>query len=85
MLFIRHKLQRGFLTLGQAPRESEMKEMTGLFTQLELSCENMETEILKHTKIHRILEGIVKLGSIPNDDLYHFKKLSSSLLEKWGL
>nr|POF19923.1 pwwp domain-containing protein 3 [Quercus suber] len=83
-LYLRHRLQKGFLTRDQAPLEGEMSAMADFFNQLE-NYENLEASILKKTKLHKVLKGIVKLSSIPKDDVYNFKKRSAAMLEIWNM
>ena len=83
ILYLRHRLQKGFLSRDQAPQESEMAAMADLFTQLE-AYENLEPFIIRKTKIHKVLKAIVKLASVPKDDEYNFKKRSSAMLEVWN-
>lgn len=84
VLYLRHRLQKGFLSRDQAPQESEMSAMDEFFTQVE-SHENLEASILKQTKIHKVLKGIVKLSSIPKDDEFNFKKRSAAMLAIWNM
>lgn len=83
VLYLRHRLQKGFLSRDQAPQESEMAAMADFFSQLE-SYENLEPVIIRATKVHKVLKAIVKLASIPKDDEYNFKKRSTSMLEIWN-
>lgn len=83
ILYLRHRLQKGFLSRDQAPQESEMAGMADFFTQLE-TYENLEPSIIRLTKIHKVLKAIVKLASVPKDDEYNFKKRSSVLLDIWN-
>jgi hypothetical protein len=83
ILYLRHRLQKGFLTRDKAPEESEMAEMNKHLSTLE-GHQDLEVNIIKETKIHKVLKGIVKLASIPRDDEFNFKKRSSALLEIWN-
>lgn len=83
VLYLRHRLQKGFLSRDQAPQESEMAGMAEFFAQLE-AYENLEPSIIRATKIHKVLKAIVKLASVPKDDEYNFKKRSSAMLEVWN-
>lgn len=83
ILYLRHRLQKGFLTRDKAPEESEMAEMDKHLSTLE-GHQDLEVNIIKETKIHKVLKGIVKLASIPRDDEFSFKKRSSALLEIWN-
>lgn len=83
VLYLRHRLQKGFLSRDTAPQESEMDGMNEFFNQLEAYSE-LEPSIIRTTKIHKVLKAIVKLASVPKDDLYSFKKRSSTMLEIWN-
>lgn len=83
VLYLRHRLQKGFLSRDTAPQESEMTNMAEFFGQLEAYAE-LEPSIIRTTKIHKVLKAIVKLTSIPNDDEHNFKKRSSAMLEIWN-
>lgn len=45
---------------------------------------NLEGSIIRDTKIHKVLKGIIKLASIPLDEEYHFKTRSHTLLQQWN-
>lgn len=83
VLYLRHRLQKGFLSRDTAPQESEMANMAEFFAQLEGYAE-LEPSIIRTTKIHKVLKAIVKLASVPKDDEYSFKKRSSAMLEIWN-
>ena len=83
MLYLRHKLQKGFLSRDQAPIEAEMTAMSGHFENLEKHA-NLEAPIIRTTKINKVLKGIVKLNSIPKDEEFNFKKRSTELLSQWN-
>lgn len=83
VLYLRHRLQKGFLSRDQAPQESEMAAMADFFSQLE-NYENLEPAIIRVTKIHKVLKAIIKLSSIPKDEEYNFKKRSAAMLEMWN-
>jgi hypothetical protein len=83
ILYLRHRLQKGFLSRDQAPKEEEMSTMAEFFTQLQ-AYENLEPSIIRTTKIHKVLKAIVKLASVPKDEEFHFKKRSSAMLEIWN-
>lgn len=45
---------------------------------------DLEGSIIRTTKIHKVLKAMIKLGSIPLDEEYHFKTRSSNLLGRWN-
>lgn len=83
VLFLRHKLQKGFLSRDQAPIESEMTTMSEHFNTLE-QYSNLEAPIIRTTKINKVLKGIIKLNSIPKEEEFNFKKRSTELLSVWN-
>jgi hypothetical protein len=82
VLYFRHKLQKGFLSTSEPPKDSEMVTMAEYFTQLE-ALDDLEQGVIKTTKIHKVLKAILKLVNIPQDDVHHFKDRSTALLTKW--
>lgn len=59
-----------------------MANMSDYLKQLELH-DDLEAEVIKKTKVHKVLKAIVKLNSIPKEEEYSFKQRSSELLTKW--
>ena len=45
---------------------------------------DLEVAIIRKTKIHKVLKGIVKLQSIPKEDEFQFRQRSTELLAKWN-
>lgn len=82
VLYLRHKLQKGFLTRDQAPKEEEMLAMAEHFGPLE-ELHDLEAKIIRETKIHKVLRAIIKLDSIPKDEEFNFKSRSKELLDIW--
>lgn len=83
ILYLRHRLQKGFLSRDQAPQEGEMGAMAEFFSQLE-NYENLEPAIIRKTKIHKVLKAIVKLSTIQKNEDFNFKKRSAAMLEVWN-
>jgi len=83
VLYLRHRMQKGFLARDQAPKEEEMDAMAELFSQLE-GYDDLEASVIRNTKINKVLKGIVKLASIPKEEKYNFKGRSNDLLVKWS-
>lgn len=82
VLFLRHKLQKGFLQRDQAPKEEEMEQMTKYMSELEAFGE-IEVSIIRETKINKVLRAIIKLPSIPKDEQYRFRQRSVDILQAW--
>lgn len=51
-------------------------------TQLE-TYPDLETSIIKATKINKVLKGVLKLADIPREDEFKFKNRCTELLGKW--
>ncbi|KAI9373179.1 hypothetical protein BJX61DRAFT_398306 [Aspergillus egyptiacus] len=82
VLFVRHRLQKGFISRDQPPQEEEMSQMSGYFTKLE-KIDDLEVSIIRETKIHKVLRMIIKLPSIPRDEEFQFRKRALDILSKW--
>lgn len=83
VLFLRHKLQKGLLTRDQLPKEDEVKVLSDYLVKLE-QLPDLETEIIRATKINKVLKAMLKLDSIPKEEEFNFKPRSQALLEKWN-
>jgi cell division protein FtsN len=83
VLYLRHRLQKGFLSRDQAPKDEDMTSMSEYLKQLE-AHEDLEAEVIKKTKVHKVLRAIMKLETIPMEEDFNFKKRSSDLLTKWS-
>ncbi|KEF58799.1 uncharacterized protein A1O9_03642 [Exophiala aquamarina CBS 119918] len=83
VLFLRHKLQKGFLSRDQAPQEDEMPQMSTYIKKLE-GYADLEVAIIRTTKINKVLKALIKLNTIPRDEEYQFRKRSLDLLSQWN-
>jgi hypothetical protein len=83
ILFLRHRLQKGFLSRDKPPEESEMPGMHQHMKTLE-NYNDLEGSIIKSTKINKVLKAIIKLGTIPREHEFQFKKRSQDILNSWG-
>ena len=61
-----------------------MANMSDYFKQLE-AYTDLEAEVIKKTKVHKVLKAIIKLPSIPKEEEHQFKKRSNDLLNNWKL
>lgn len=82
ILFLRHKLQKGFISRDQPPKEDEMATMGTYFDKLEKHAD-LEVAIIRATKINKVLKMIVKLNSIPRDEEFNFRHRAMTLLSSW--
>lgn len=83
VLFLRHKLQKGLLTRDQQPKEDEMKMMSEYLSKLE-GFPDLETDIIRITKINKVLKAMLKLDNIPKEEEFEFKPRSQALLDTWN-
>lgn len=83
VLYFRHKLQRGFLSRDVPPKEDEMETMSEYLTELE-TYTDLEVSIIKATKINKVLKAMIKIPSIPQNEIHQFKERSLKLLGKWN-
>jgi hypothetical protein len=60
-----------------------MKSMSIYINTLE-QYRQLEVSIIRETKINKVLKGIIKLSSIPQDAEYNFKRRSHDLLTSWN-
>jgi len=82
VLYLRSRLQLGFLSSNGPPKHSEMNTMAEYFSELE-QLGDLEENVVKTTKIHKVLKAITKLANIPKNDEHKFKARSVALLAKW--
>ncbi|KIX02242.1 uncharacterized protein Z518_08181 [Rhinocladiella mackenziei CBS 650.93] len=83
VLFLRHRLQKGFLSREQAPQEEEMPQMSTFIKKLE-GYADLEVSIIRNTKINKVLKALIKLNTIPRDEEFQFRKRSVELLSQWN-
>ena len=81
-MFIRHKLQKGFISRDQPPKEEEMTSMANCLSKLE-NYDEIEISIIRHTKINKVLKMIVKLNFVPRDEELQFRQRAMNILSKW--
>lgn len=82
VLFLRHKLQKGFISRDQPPKEDEMATMATYFDKLETHTD-LEVSIIRTTKINKVLKMIVKLNAIPRDEEFNFRQRAMNILSAW--
>ena len=83
VLYLRHKLQKGFLTRDQEPKAEEMDLMNEQFKQLE-AIDTIDGDVIKKTKINKVLKAIIRLTSIPKEEIHEFKRRSTDLLQDYN-
>ncbi|PSK60490.1 hypothetical protein B9Z65_640 [Elsinoe australis] len=83
IFYLRHRLQKGFLSSDAPPKDDDMPAMADFFDQLE-QHKDLEAAIIRNTKIHKVLKNILRLDTVPRDDEFNFKKRSQDMLDHWG-
>jgi hypothetical protein len=83
ILFLRHRLQKGFLSRDKPPEESEMPGMHQHLKTLE-NYSDLDGSIIRTTKINKVLKAIIKLATIPREHEFQFKKRAQDILGRWG-
>lgn len=79
--WLRYKLQKGLLT-GPI-EEGAIRGLSDYLKRLE-TFTDLEASLLKKTKIHKVLKGILKLETIPLEDELQMKPRSRALLDLWN-
>lgn len=60
-----------------------MESMSEFLTELE-TYKDLEGSIIRTTKINKVLKAMIKIPSIPQNEIYQFKERSLKLLGKWN-
>ncbi|KAF1812449.1 hypothetical protein P152DRAFT_338937 [Eremomyces bilateralis CBS 781.70] len=79
VLFLRHRLQKGFLDKNTPPKDEDMPDMSLRLSDLE-KHENLEVSIIKATKINKVLKQLLRIEYIPRDEEFHFRQRATDLL-----
>jgi hypothetical protein len=82
ILYLRHCLQKGFLSSGPAPKPEDMPRMSELLGLLE-QCKGHEAESIFKSKVCKVLKRVIELDFIPGDERYLFKQRANDLLRWW--
>jgi hypothetical protein len=81
MYSIRSVLQRGLL-LKSGPKEDEIDRLHDTLSELE-QIPDVDGDVIRESRIHRVLKNIIKLKDIPKEEEFNFKRRSSTVLGKW--
>lgn len=91
ILFIRHQIQRGYLTLDNDDEEdgqiadNKMTELSNLLTQLEKEFPDLEAQVISKTKIHKVMRALVKKDDLPRDRELDIRSRAYALLDEYEL
>ncbi|UZJ53786.1 hypothetical protein CBS101457_003106 [Exobasidium rhododendri] len=79
----RHSLQRGFLGKEGSINPNGLDELDKTMKQVE-GYEGITADVLRVTKIGKVMRRVVQLPSIPRDEEFKFKERAETLCEKWA-
>jgi hypothetical protein len=80
----RAKLQRGLLQRKDEPTEEELKICSGVLKELEDFSPLITTELLKVSKLHKVLRAILKVDSLRNPYNFQFHERAGNLIVAWS-
>lgn len=86
VLFIRHKIQRGFLAPDQEDcglPDGQMAELSDLLTQLE-KLDDLEAQVISATKINKVMRALIK-NDLPRDKELSIRSRAYALLDEYEL
>jgi hypothetical protein len=83
VLYLRHKLQKGLVSREVPPKPEEMDVMADHLSVLEQN-QDLDANIIRDTKAHKLLKVILKLKEIPRDLEFKFKERCNKLLAVWS-
>lgn len=81
--FFRSKLQRGLLQRKDFPSPEELKTCSDILEELEEFSGYITIDLLKVSKLHKLLRAIFKFDQLKNPEGYNFHKRAEDLLVKW--
>lgn len=80
----RLKLQRGLLQRKDEPTEEELSRLSDIFKELEEFSDTIDIELLRVSKLHKVLKAITKASGLERPDDFKFHERSSKLMVKWS-
>jgi len=82
IMYLRHKLQKGLISRSGPPQAEDMDTMAEHLESLE-QYQDLEPDIIRESKVNKLLKVILKLTSIPRDEEFKFKERCTKLLAGW--
>lgn len=79
----RSKLQRGLIQRTTPPTEDELTKINQDFKALEKFSDTINLDLLRLSKLHKVLKAITRVDSLQRPDDFKFHERSISLLLKW--
>lgn len=80
----RHSLQRSFLTKTGAINANDMESMNKTLKMVE-EYSGINADVLRTTKIGKVMRRIVQLSDIPRNEEFSFKERAEKLCDKWAV
>ena len=80
----RHSLQRSFLSKDGTINPDDMDHMNKTLKLVE-EYGGITADVLRTTKIGKVMRRIVQLPQIPRDDEFSFKERAEKLCDKWAV
>lgn len=81
VFFIRYRLQRTMLSREQLAQEEDIPAVSDEVKWLE--DHHIDADIVRRTKINKVLKTILKLNSIPRDDEFDIRARFGKLIENY--
>lgn len=82
-VWFRSKLQRGLIQRRTDPTEAELSSISNVFKDLENFSDSINSDLLKVSKIHKVLKAITRVETLKRPDDYKFHDRSIDLILKW--
>lgn len=80
----RHSLQRGFLSKDRSINPDDMGHLNKTMELVE-EYDGITRDILRLTKIGKVMRRIIVLEGIPREDEFKFKERAEKLCDKWAV
>lgn len=84
ILFIRHQIQRGYLTPDEDLQDGGMTQLSNLLTQLE-AFPDLEAQVITATKINKVMRALVKKADLPKEQELSIRSRAYALLDEYEL
>lgn len=78
----RYRLQKGLIQRDDTPTDDELKACSDVLKELETFSPHITLELLKYSKLHKVLRAILKIPSL-KESTYKFHERAENLLIEW--
>ena len=82
VIFLRYKLQKGFLSIDKPPTAEQLPELSRFLKKLE-DMPDLEARVVRSTEIGKVLIAICKLDPVPGNEEFGVKKRCKALIERF--